>query len=240
MTDLAKLYPIMNAIAFIPARGGSKRLPGKNTRSFAGRPLIAYSIAFARYCGINHVIVSTDSTEIADVANACGSEVLMRPAALSSDTATTAAAAQHCMQYCTGQGIEADVFVTLQPTNPLRPADLFDIAMKLYNEKPCDCVMSVTRNKHKLGQLEDGYFKAQSYEPGMRSQDLKPLFYENGLIYLSRPELVLNGELFGSRIQTVETQELYAMADIDEEFDFELAEHLYRQYPRLFTYFYQS
>ncbi|MFN3665676.1 MAG: cytidylyltransferase domain-containing protein [Sediminibacterium sp.] len=225
----------MRSLFFIPARGGSKRLPGKNVMLMAGLPLIQYTIAFAKYCRADKIIVSTDDEEIANVAVKCGAEALMRPVELSSDTAKTAAAAQHCLFEMTSAGFSTDVFVTLQPTNPLRPQDLYTQALARFSHE-CDSVISVTVNKHKLGMVENGFFTATSYSPGMRSQDLSSLYYENGLIYLSNPSKVIEGELFGSKIKTIAVPELYSIADIDERIDFKLAELIYQNNIGLFEY----
>jgi N-acylneuraminate cytidylyltransferase len=227
----------MKTLAFIPARGGSKRLPGKNSKLFAGKPLISYSIAFARYCGMDKIIVSTDDREIASIASSSDAEVVMRPAELSGDTATTSIAAKHCMETCIREGYHPDLFVTLQPTNPLRPQSLFADALHAFNEAPCDSVISVSLNKHKLGTVDgNNCFQPQTYQPGTRSQDLNRLYYENGLIYLSKPENVLQDKLFGDAMRTITTDELYATADIDTLFDFELAEFIYHNNQHLFTY----
>src|SRR4051812_25397472 len=88
----------MKSLAFIPARGGSKRLPGKNVKLFCGKPLIYYSIAFARHNRFDRIIVSTDDQEIALIAERFGAQILMRPDYLSGDSASTASAAKHCLE----------------------------------------------------------------------------------------------------------------------------------------------
>lgn len=210
-------------------------MPGKNLMLFAGLPLIQYTIAFAKYCKADKILVSTDDAAIATIAVNCGADTLMRPAELSSDRAKTSAAALHSIQQITTEGFSADVFVTLQPTNPLRPSTLYSDAMKMF-DSDCDSVISVTANKRKLGTIEEGFFNATSYSPGTRSQDLSSLYYENGLIYLSRPANVMEGELFGTKIKTIQTEELFSIADIDESLDFEVAEFLYNKHVELFAY----
>lgn len=224
----------IKSVAFIPARGGSKRLPGKNLRELGGKPLIYYSIKFAQFNAIDRVVVSTDCNEIAEIATAFGAEIIMRPASLSTDKTSTADAARHCMETLSLNNIE--VFVTLQPTNPLRPQELYREALKIYNSSSdCDSVISLTLNKNKLGNYDD-YFIPSTYSPGTRGQDLNPLYYENGLIYLTKPNKVMNGELFGQKIKAVVTDELFSLADIDEEIDFFLTEFLYEKYIEYFNY----
>jgi len=225
----------MNSLAFIPARGGSKRLPGKNIMKFGGRPLIYYSIAFALYNKISKIIVSTDDDEIASVAESCGAEVLKRPMDLAGDHVSTASAAKHCLLDQQSKGFYPDCFVTLQPTNPLRPKELFSGAIKLWDSE-CDSVISTTLNKKKYGTIKDGYFQPSNYSPGVRSQDLNLQYYENGLLYLSRPSIIEHEDIFGSKIKTILTDELYSLVDIDTAFDFDLGEKLLRSYSQEFSY----
>lgn len=225
----------MNSLAFIPARGGSKRLPGKNVMKFGGRPLIYYSIAFALYNKISKVIVSTDDDEIASIAKFYGAEVLKRPEDLSGDHVSTASAAKHCLHDQQTKGFYPDIVLTLQPTNPLRPKELFSEAIKLWDDE-CDSVISTTLNKRKYGTIVDGYFLPLNYSPGVRSQDLNVQCFENGLIYLTRPALIEQGKIFGSKTRTILTDELYSLVDIDTAFDFDLGEKLLSSYAQEFSY----
>ncbi len=169
-------------LVIIPARGGSKGIPRKNIRLLAGYPLIAYSIEIARQSKlVTRIIVSTDDDEIASIAKFYGAEVLKRPLDLSGDHASTASAAKHCLEDQQSKGFYFDVFVTLQPTNPLRPKELFSEAVKLW-DNDCDSVISTTLNKKKYGTIEEGYFRPLNYSPGVRSQDLNLQYYENGLL----------------------------------------------------------
>ena len=217
-------------VAVIPARGGSKRLPRKNLKLFAGRPLLDYSIMLARSVPeIDRCIVSTEDDEIAAVALQCGAEVIERPTELASDFATTVSVVQHALRCLIEQGARPEVVVTLQPNCPLRPAGLVQSALQRIGEAT-DSVISVTESAHKLGQLQNGYF-VPSYTVGMRSQDMAPKFYENGLVYVTQASLVLEqGDLFGPRILPVVIDPLYALGDIDTEFEFEIAEMLFHRY----------
>jgi CMP-N-acetylneuraminic acid synthetase len=226
----------MKALAFIPARGGSKRLPGKNIKAFGGRPLISYSIAFARYNGFTKVIVSTDDEEIAAVAQAYGAEILMRPEVLSNDSATTASVALHCLKTEIANGFEPDVFITLQPTNPMRPNQLYKNASEEYSTNQYDSVVSVGLNKHKFGTIQDGNYVPQNYTLGNRSQDLKQLYFESGLIYLTKPSVIMKEDIFGTRIKPIVNLEPYSMVDIDDAFDFALGECILEMYKDEFLY----
>ena len=224
-------------VALIPARGGSKRLPGKNVKLFAGRPLIAYSIALARaVAGIDRCVVSTEDEHTAAVARRWGAEVIDRPAALASDTATTASVAQHALRRLVEGGAEPTVLVTLQPTNPLRTVQLIEDGLTLFAKLRPDCVLSVAPATAKTGLVRDGLF-VPDYSPGSRSQDLPARVYETGQLYVTDAALVLErGELFGSRMVALPTDPHLAAADIDTAEDFEHAEALYSCHREWFPY----
>jgi N-acylneuraminate cytidylyltransferase len=226
----------MKSLAFIPARGGSKRLPGKNIKLFGGLPLIYYSIAFAKYNQFSKIIVSTDDDAIAEVAKLYGAEVLIRPKALATDIATTAAAARHCLNSERARGFDPEVFITLQPTNPLRPFDLYRNAMVAYSSEDYDSVISVGLNKHKLGVIQNELYIPQTYTPGDRSQDLDKLYYENGLIYLTKPAVIESEDVFGKRIRAIITPAPFTEVDIDDESDFELGENILNIHKEKFDY----
>lgn len=224
-------------VGFIPARGGSKRLPGKNLRAFAGRPLIAYSIMLARNVpGIDRCVVSTDDERIAAEAQAWGAEVVRRPDALATDTATTAAAAQHTVRHLEAGGGGIDLVVTLQPTNPLRTVALVEDGLSLFRRLRPDSVVSVAPTTIKTGVVQDELF-VPDYVPGTRSQDLPDRYHETGLLYITDARLVRDrGDLFGARIAALRTDPVFAEADIDTIEDCEHAELLYARYKHLFSY----
>ncbi len=216
-------------IALIPARGGSKRLPRKNIRDFCGFPLIHYSIALAHAVPeIERVVVSTDDPEIAEISRATGAEVMMRPAELSTDLATTASVVAHTLRELASSRYRPLGVVLLQPNCPLRPYALVRSAIDAFMAHPVDSVVSVTASREKQGHVEDGLFRPV-YAPGTRSQDMPKTYFENGVVYVSRGDMVRDrGELFGERIHPLVTDPLYALGDIDTELDFQIAEHLFR------------
>ncbi|HKQ71029.1 MAG TPA: acylneuraminate cytidylyltransferase family protein [Polyangiaceae bacterium] len=223
--------------ALIPARGGSKRLPRKNVLPFAGVPLIVHSIAAARAVGrIDRILVSTDDTEIAEIAaQACG-EVIVRPAELAHDHATTGSAVRHALGVAYAGRVLPTCVVTLQPNCPLRPAQLVADAIELFLAKAPDSVVSVTSSHRKHGTIDDGLFVPE-YRTGMRSQDMQPRYYENGVVYVSRSNLVMAREdLFGERILPLITDPLYALGDIDTALDFQVAEYLYHAHSERFEH----
>src|SRR5262249_6903620 len=208
---------------------------GTNIRPLAGRPRLAHGIAAARQAPeVGRCVVSTDDAEIAAVARDYGAEVLMRPAELAADNATTASVARHALERL-GAGAPGDVLVTLQPTCPLRPPALVSDALALFRGGDYDAVVSVTQSQEKTGAVEGGLF-APAYAVGVRSQDLPPVYFENGLVYVSRADMVLaGGDLFGKRTAALVVDPLYARADIDTELDFEIAEFLFQKYRSRFA-----
>ena len=226
----------MRLIALIPARGGSKRLPRKNVRLFAGRPLIYYSIALARsMSAIERCVVSTDDPEIAALASSFGAEVIERPADLATDTATTASVAVHALETLAHAGDLPDAMLLLQPNCPLRTRAMVHDAIHALADSVCDSVVSVTEDGRKRGLVVDGLFMPH-YAPGTRSQDLPRQYFENGLLYAVWTGVVLSRRsVFGSRVRPLVTDPLYAMSDIDTELDFTLAEFLFERYQSHFV-----
>lgn len=209
-------------IAIIPARGASKRFPGKNIARFLDLPLIAHSIKYAQaQPAIERVLVSTDCPEIARVAREFGAEVIDRPSELAGDFEPTVTAVVHAWETI---GKPDSDWVLLQATNPLRPADLFQNAWKKYQQNQRHGLFTVTRSWEKLGKIEEEKFVPYNYTPGQRSQDLEPLYFENGLLYLTPSHLLAAGKLLDESAYPLEVDHLYTRVDIDTPMDFQLAE----------------
>ena len=134
-------------LALIPARGGSKGIPRKNIRSFAGYPLIAWSIAAAKQSRlVTRVIVSTDDEEIAEVAREWGAETpFFRPAELAQDKTTDLPVFEHALKWLEEiEGYHPEIVVQLRPTSPIRPKNMVDDAVHiLLNHEDADCVRGV-------------------------------------------------------------------------------------------------
>jgi N-acylneuraminate cytidylyltransferase len=218
-------------VALIPARGGSKRLPGKNVLAFAGRPLLYYSIALAQAVErIQRCLVSTEDGQIAHVARNCGAEVITRPAELADDTASTAAAVVHALETLKAEGRMPDAYVLLQPNCPLRTRSMVVRALELLENGGCDSVVSVSRHHHKIGEIRNELF-VPAYAPGTRSQEMPERYFENGLVYVAWSRVVMEGGgIFGARIRPLITDPIYALGDIDTKLDLEVAEFLFAKY----------
>lgn len=216
-------------IAIIPARGGSKRLPGKNIKNFGGIPLIVHSINFARknFDIIDEIVVSTDDDEIAQIALSNKVRVLRRPSAISGDNSTTLEAVRHVadeMEYRFKNAI------LLQPTNPLRPSNLLLDAFNMFNASKSDSLFTVSQSFDKLGKIENGRFCPFNYSYGDRSQDIEPLYKENGLLYLITSELIKSNRLLSANAIPFIVDHPFAKIDIDTIEDFDFAEYILEKY----------
>lgn len=223
-------------LALIPARGGSRALPGKNIRPLDGKPLIHYAIDVARAVPtISRVVTSTDSSEIGAVAREHGSEVLMRPAELARDDTPMLPVVLHALEALEGNTDDRfDAIVLLQPTSPLRTAEDIDASVELLFSSDADAVMSVYPLQKKfhparLKLIVNGY--VQPYLAGARAvgkprQRLSDLYKGNGAIYVVRRSTIVEKQsLFGDRVLPY-LMPLERSLDIDEEIDFLLAEAL--------------
>src|SRR6185503_17134341 len=134
-------------LALVPARGGSKGIPRKNIRNFAGYPLIAWSIAAAKQAsGVTRVIVSTDDEEIASVAREYGAETpFLRPSELAQDQTTDLPVFEHALDWLEkNEGYQPEIVIQLRPTSPIRPNDCVNSAVKILLEhEDADCVRGV-------------------------------------------------------------------------------------------------
>lgn len=221
----------MKTIAIIPARGGSKRLPQKNIKLLGGIPLLAHSILFAQANNeiIDEIYVSTDDETIKKIALQLGVKVLDRPEALSGDLEPTVTALKNALE----QIDEVENVVLLQPTNPLRPENLLREAFDYYLEKRCDSLFTVTQNHHKFGKINLEKFVPFNYKIGQRSQDLEPLFYENGLLYISKAELILEDKIISENAVPFLIDHIFAKIDIDTQEDFDYAEYVFNKHIKI-------
>ena len=216
----------MKNIAIIPARGGSKRLPNKNSLLLDGIPLIAHSIIYALNNNtiIDAVFVSTDDEKIKEIALKYGVKVIDRPKELSGDLEPTVSALKHCLESIDNASIEN--VILLQPTNPLRPENLLREAYQVYNENRYDSLFTVTRNNQKFGKIENNKFVPFNYEIGQRSQDLEPIYFENGLLYISKAKIIFQDRIITNNAFPYEMNHVFSNVDIDTQEDFDYAEYL--------------
>jgi N-acylneuraminate cytidylyltransferase len=215
-------------IAIIPARGGSKRLPNKNIKSFGGFPLLVHSIkyAMANANSIDEVYVSTDSSEIKKIAFQNGAKVVDRPKHLSGDLEPSVTAIKQALEVLN----DIDTVVLLQPTNPLRPKSLFKDAFKVFKENNAQSLFTVSRDHKKLGKIVDNQFEPFNYKIGQRSQDIEPLYYENGLLYITKASLIKEDIIFNKKSIPYIVNHKFVEIDIDTQEDFDYAEYVLKNY----------
>lgn len=185
----------MKIPVIIPARAGSKGIPGKNIMDFCGKPLLGWSILQARASeSVSNVYVSTDGAEIADVADSYGANVIHRPAEFATDTATSEEALKHAISEIE-KSETFDSVVFLQATSPIRRKNDISDAIRVYREGRYDSLFSATVLEDCcLWKTEDGILKSISYDYQCRGrrQDRKPVFWENGSIYIFNKNLLFN------------------------------------------------
>ncbi len=221
-------------LAIIPARGGSKRLPGKNTRELMGKPLIAWTIEAAQRSGvIDDTIVSTDDENIAKVAKAWGIRVpWMRPAELASDAATSMDVIDHALDRLHSEGKKYDFAVLLQPTSPFRAPSTIARGVEVCSKiggKPVVAVSLAESHPswcfHVIGGMLSPICSADGIRK--RSQALPPAYVINGSLYVSSVDyLRKNKTFFGDDTTALIVEDKKQALDIDDEWDWMLATFL--------------
>ncbi len=220
----------MTVLGVIPARGGSKGVPGKNLRPLAGEPLVVHTLRAALAATVlDRLVVSTDDAAIASVARAAGVEVIDRLAELATDAARTEPTLLHAVDTLVAAGWpEPEWVVTLEPTSPLRTAELIDRCVELaLREKP-GAVVTVAETRENYGRREGDRFRYLFPGQPRRRQERQPLYRESGTVYVTRTSLL-------RRTGLVLCEPLLSVVVADEEgidinalLDFEIAEAVLR------------
>ena len=224
----------MRVLGIIPARGGSKGLPGKNIKLLNGIPLIAYTIKEALNSNLEECIVSTDSDEIAQIARNFGGKVpFLRPAEFATDQASSVDVVLHALDFMREhEGKEYDAIMLLQPTTPFRDSEDINEAINILLNSDADSVISVTNvgGSHPArmkfiadGNLIDPPF-VEAFE-GQNRQELPPMYIRNGGIYLTRIDTIKNWSFKGNISKALVMPEKKSV-NIDNIDDFEFAEWL--------------
>lgn len=225
----------MSAVAIIPARGGSKRIPGKNLKLFHGEPMIARSIRLALGCGLfEQVVVSTDDAQIAEVAREHGAQVpFMRPAALADDFTGTAAVIAHAIEALAQQGQVFDYACCIYATAPLLQGCFLREGFESLARHPersfafsvCEFGFPIQRA---LTLTDDGALSALYPEHRQtRSQDLPPAFQDAGQFYWGRSAAWLRGDVLYSEKSLPVLLPRHLVQDIDTPEDWCRAQYLY-------------
>ncbi|MAG56285.1 MAG: CMP-N-acetlyneuraminic acid synthetase [Planctomycetes bacterium] len=223
---------VRSTVALIPARAGSKGLPGKNTLPLAGAPLIQWSIDQARLSGrVGRICVSTDGDDIAEIARAAGAEVIHRPPHLATDEARWIDTVLHGLDAIEADGDAISALIVLQPTSPLRlPSDVDGALDRL--DHGARGVVSVTPTGFPLefantlpesGSL-DGFLRAGAWN--QRRQDLPTYYRLNGALYAARPDYLREQQGFHGPDTYAWVMPADRSIDIDDTDSFHLAEAL--------------
>ncbi len=218
----------------IPARGGSKGLPGKNIRPLLGKPLIVWTIESAKESKfIDQICVSTDSPEIAAVAESAGVKVpFLRPAELAGDKSTSFEAAKHAIDFYRNLGQEFEYIVLLEPTSPIRKeTDVDEMLEKLNNSSPnFDSIVSIGATNLNTSLLLEIVDKTQiefsAVTKVSRRQDETPRYYPFGVAYISKIEVLLDEKTFYPKRQTYFMIDRSQCYEIDDIFDFICVEQI--------------
>lgn len=224
----------MNKIlAFIPARAGSKGIPNKNIKSFNGKPLIEWTIRSALQSKlISKVVVSSDSKKILSISKKLGTNTILRPKNISSDSAKTESAIRHFIK----KSKELfDVIVLLSPTSPVRKMTDIDNAIKFFYSKNLDSCFSGSKLNDFLiwdFDINKKRFKSLNYDFKKRGirQDRKSGYVENGSIYISKLNLIMKkNNRIGGKFD-IFTMDFWQSFEIDEKEDWNLLEIIHKTY----------
>jgi CMP-N-acetylneuraminic acid synthetase len=233
--------PELRVLGLVPARAGSKGVPGKNGRHLLGRPLLAWTADSTRTAErLADVVLSTDDDTLAALGPSLGLEVpFLRPAALADDATPMVAVVQHAVTTLAAAGRSYDAVCLLQPTSPARPDGLIDRCITRLDKDACDSVMTVvavTAEHHPdWAWVDDGRggleLATGGRSPVARRQDLRPAYRRDGSVYVTRTAVVLAGSLYGDRVGAVANDPDLAVS-IDVEADWARAEAAVRRLER--------
>jgi len=201
----------MRVLGIVPARGGSKGVPGKNIRILCGKPLLQYTAEAAQAARLlSRVILSTDSEEIAKVGESCDLEVpFLRPPELAEDETPMLPVVQHAVRWMENQGERFDAICLLQPTNPMRRAEHIDDCIRLLQKTEADAVMTILpvpaeHNPHWVYfPNESGLLNLSTGEaaPIPRRQELPVAYHREGSVYVTRRDVLMDkNSFYGERL----------------------------------------
>lgn len=221
-------------IAIIPARGGSKRIPGKNIKLFHGKPMIAYSIEAAKASGcFEKIIVSTDDQDIAEIAKHYGAEVpFIRPAEIADDYATTLDVMQHAINWCKKQQWQVKFVCCIYATAPFLEPSYIQQGLAQISENSIEYAFSATSFPFPIQRAISLSKNAsvQMFNPehaNTRSQDLPEAYHDAGQFYWGKTSAFLTGKAFFATHSRAIIIPRIKVQDIDTPEDWEFAESLF-------------
>jgi len=225
----------MRILGIIPARGGSKVIPGKNIKYLGEKPLLAYTVeAASKSKLLSRSILSSDSEEIIEVGSKFEIEApFVRPAQFAEDDTPTIDVIKHALTFFTKKNIQFDAVCILQPTTPFRREGLIDDAIRDFESGNFDSLISVREvphefNPHWTFEEENGKLKISTGEKQIisRRQELPKAYHRDGAIYLTKTEVVLKqNSLFGKNIGFIKNSDQHYV-NLDTQADWEKAERI--------------
>ncbi|MDA9030964.1 acylneuraminate cytidylyltransferase family protein [Candidatus Pseudothioglobus singularis] len=229
----------MNFLAIILARGGSKGIPGKNIKSFCDKPLISWTIRQANHAKIfTKIVVSSDSKDIIETSLKNGAEApFIRPKSLSQDNSSSIDAIYHCLDFYEKNGVYFDAVCLLEPTSPLRtPSQLKAIINSfIERQETHDSLITVGKIRESVEifkKLEQEDLKPYfgSKHSQIRRQESKQAYFPYGVAYISKIETLRKEKTFYSNRCTYYQVDDNQCFEIDEIYDFEVCEFLFKRY----------
>jgi len=219
-------------LAVITARGGSKGIPGKNTKPLNGKPLILYTLEAARMVFQDqYIYVSTDSQEIKNTVESSGLEVpFLRPAELATDTSSSEDVLKHAIKEAVKKGLLFDAVVLLQPTSPFRNEEHIQSAIIEFEKDPESLLLSVTEARENpyytlMEEDKDGFLQKSKQSNFTRRQDCPSVWNINGAIYIFPKNEFMKGG-FDTLSKRKFVMNALASIDIDSSSDWTIAESL--------------
>jgi N-acylneuraminate cytidylyltransferase len=206
----------MNYQILIPARGGSKRFPGKNLYQLGELPLIAYTIEFALKSFKSDIIwVNSDDFNILNEAKKMGINITKRPQNLADDETPTSEVCKYQISEFERLGIKCDALIILQVTSPFRPSGLIEKCISIFEESGRDSLFTVTDFNKKIGFIDRNFYFPANYTPGQRSQDKKNEYFENGLLYITKVEAIKKKLILTENVYPYIVNDISCFVDID-------------------------
>jgi CMP-N,N'-diacetyllegionaminic acid synthase len=227
----------LKTLALIPARAGSKRVPGKNIRPLCGKPLIQYSIEHAKAtAGVDRIAVTTDDPKAAEIARSLGCDVIDRPPHLASDKASTTDAVKHALEVYRAKNEFPQFVLLLQPTVPIRELATLVESLRILENTGCDSVTSHVlvdfQHPNRLKVIRDGRLSpyADSELEKVPRNELPPVYCRDGSIYAFRAALPFEQDSLMGRDQRAVVSNDDYFVNIDNNKDWLLAEALVSNY----------
>ena len=225
----------MKILGIIPARGGSKGVPGKNIKMLGGKPLIWYSFEMAKNTNLfSDIILSTEDEEIANVGRSLGISIpFLRPKELAADHTKSIDVVLHCVNEQLKYGFNYDIVILLQPTSPFRDPLLIENAIKIYEQRNADSLVSVRKvpshfNPHWLFESDkNNVLKISTGEKEIisRRQELPDAYYRDGQLYITSIEVLMQKQTFlGDKLTYIVNDSEGSAINIDTMYDWSKAE----------------